>query len=169
MRLQTIKYTEMAGSPQEWALDGLTLFDRNLIVGKNASGKSRTINVISSLAAHFIGWLAPGLSANYDVVFNHEGKSLRYELKYAIREVISEKFSVDDVVLLERGAGGEGKIWYEKIENGKMFEFQTPPNELAVVARQDSIQHPFLKPLSAWAPHCEFTASAHLWGRLIMG
>ena len=46
---------------REWALDGLTLFDRNLIVGKNASGKSRTIGVISSLARHFGGLAGAGV------------------------------------------------------------------------------------------------------------
>lgn len=150
MRLQTITYREMIGSPQEWALDGLTLFDRNLIVGKNASGKSRTIGVINSIAAHFIGWLLPGLSTSYDVVFTHEGKSLRYELECEQYQVIAERFTVDEAVLLERGEGGKGFIKYEKIGDGERIEFQTPTNELAVVARRDNIQHPFLEPLHAW-------------------
>jgi energy-coupling factor transporter ATP-binding protein EcfA2 len=151
MRLQSVKFAEFEGTPQEWKLEGLSLGARNLIVGKNASGKSRALNVINALARNLAGLQPPGLSANYDVVFTQDNKSLRYQLKYEEEQVIEEKFSVGDSVLLNRGIGGEGIIWAEEIDGGKKVRFQTPPGELAAVARRDAIQHKFLEPLYAWA------------------
>ena len=47
MRLENIKYSESVPEfGQRWTLSGLELGARNLIVGKNASGKSRTVNVM---------------------------------------------------------------------------------------------------------------------------
>lgn len=150
MELRSITYREFVGSPQEWVLEGLTLKPINLLVGKNASGKTRTLNVINALALSLANKRKPGLGSDYDVVFEHEGKNLRYRLRIEDEQVLSEEFSVDGKVYLARGDRGEGEIFAEEIDNGKMIRFQTPQNELAAVARQDAIQHKFLKPLADW-------------------
>ena len=110
MRLRSVSFTEFERRDQEWRLDGLTLGPINLLVGKNAAGKSRALNVISGLANHLAGLLPPGLSGLYDVHFDHEGQNLHYQLRYEETEVLEERFSVDSRVMLERGTGGEGKI-----------------------------------------------------------
>lgn len=150
MRLQSVKYAEFGGTPQEWTLEGLSLGARNLIVGKNASGKSRVLNVINALARNLAGLQPPGLSADYDVAFTQDGKALRYQLEYEEEQVVAETFSIEDRVLLSRGRGGEGTIWAEEIDGGKKIRFQTPPSDLAAVVRRDAIQHPFLESLYAW-------------------
>lgn len=150
MLLKSIKFTEYEGTPQEWKLEGLTLESNNLLVGKNATGKSRALNVISALAGNLAGLRPPATSANYDVEFSNDGKSLNYQLKYNESKIVLEKFTVDGTVLLERGDGGEGRIWADEIDDGTMIRFQTPPSELAAVARQDAIQHKFLEPLYLW-------------------
>jgi recombinational DNA repair ATPase RecF len=55
MRLESVKYSEFEGNPQEWTLEGLRLRKRNLIVGRNAAGKTRVLNVISALASQLAG------------------------------------------------------------------------------------------------------------------
>ena len=150
MQIKSIKFIEFEGMPQQWTIEGLSLGDRNLIVGKNASGKSRALNIISALAALLAGLRRPVFSGNYDVTFSHDRKPHRYHLKYENDQVVEEKFSVCDRVLLNRGDGGEGVIWAEEIEGGKEIRFQTPPSELAAVARRDNIQHKFLEPLYVW-------------------
>ena len=148
MRLQRIDYSEHVGSPQEWKLVGLELGQRNLLVGKNATGKSRTLNVIAGLARHLSGHpLAK--TGTYACVFR-DG-SILYEYKYSIQnqEVISEEIKVDSETVLSRGQGGIGNIRAEKL--GQSLEFQTPPSSLAAVTRRDAIQHPFLEPLYRWA------------------
>ncbi len=51
MRLKSLTYAEYEGRPLEWLLDDLTLGAINLIVGKNAAGKTRTLNVIGALSS----------------------------------------------------------------------------------------------------------------------
>lgn len=150
MILKTLQYSEYESREQEWTLHDLILGKSNLIVGKNASGKSRIVNVIFGLASHLNQNRRPVLSGSYDVVFDDEGRTLRYELKFDEALVVYERFSIDGETLLDRGAGGEGKIFAKEIEGGSSMRFQTPPTELAAVARRDAIQHPFLEPLHSW-------------------
>lgn len=152
VRLNSVTFIESEGTPQEWYLDNLELDKINLLVGKNASGKSRALNIISGIAKLMSGTakisFAPG---NYDLKFSWDGKEIRYQVKFVDEKVVEESFSLDNKVLLNRGIGGEGNIWAEDIEGGKEIRFQTPISELAIVARQDSIQHKFLEPLFLWA------------------
>ena len=108
---------------------------RNLIVGKNASGKTRVLNVINSLSENLAGRMPPGLSSDYDVTFDDDGKTLRYQMKYEQEQVVLEKFTVDGVVLLERAADGAGHIFAKEIDGGTQIRFQTPPSQLAAVAQ----------------------------------
>jgi energy-coupling factor transporter ATP-binding protein EcfA2 len=148
IRLQKIKYSEWEGTPQEWTLDELSLAESNLVVGKNATGKSRTLNVISGLAKLLIGIEPIRLSGNYDVEFIWDDKIIEYKLQYQKQEVITEVFLLDGVLKLDRSFGGQGKIWAEQIKD--YIQFQTPTSELAALARQDNIQHKFLEPLYSW-------------------
>jgi len=151
MRLQTVKYAEFEGTPQEWVLEGLSLGDRNLIVGKNASGKSRALNLINGLAGVLAGLRPLGFSGNYDVTFiTQDNKTLRYQLKNDGEQVLEERLFVEGIVRLDRGSGGEGVIWAEELDGGKDIRFQTPPSQLAAVVRRDAIQHKFLEPLYDW-------------------
>lgn len=150
IRIKSIKFTEHEGTIQEWRLENLSLGISNLIVGKNASGKSRILNVINYLAKMLDGSSQLPISGNYDVEFIWDDKTINYMLKYEDRKVISEKFLLDGDPLLERGNGGEGEILAESVDSGKKIKFQTPISKLAVVARQDSIQHKFLEPLHTW-------------------
>ena len=151
MRLKSVKYTEWEGTDQEWMLEGFYLRNLNLLVGKNASGKSRILNIISALARHVAGIDLPRLSGNYDAEFIEGDQKIHYQLKYNEGQVVKEKFFVDSELLLDRGTGGEGQILAQDIDGEqKMIRFQTPPSELAAVARRDTIQHKFLEPLYSW-------------------
>lgn len=150
MRLTSISYSEFNGTAQAWRLDDLLLGESNLIVGKNASGKTRAINVISSLAQHLAGLKPAPISGDFDVKFNDAGNVYHYLIRVEDEEVIKEVLELNSKVLLDRGQGGVGTIWAEALEGGRMMEFQTPPSEFAVVARRDTIQHSFLEALHAW-------------------
>ena len=151
MRLESLKYSEFEGAPQEWTLEGLRLGARNLIVGKNASGKTRVLNTIGSLAFNLAGLRPLSFFGDYDVTFDADGKTLKYELQLKQQQVAKEKFSVDGRVMLDRGPNGEGLIWADEIEGGTNIRFQTPLGQLAAVAKRDAIQHNFLEPLHDWA------------------
>jgi len=150
MKLKTLNYAQFEGQPKQWRLSGLSLGNVNLLVGRNATGKSRTLSIIKGLAMLLSGTTKLRfITGNYEVVFDKDGQTLEYKLHYEQNKVVSESFACQGKPLLERGAGGVGKIWAEK--NNCWMDFQAPEDQLAAVARQDSIQHPYLAPLHQWA------------------
>lgn len=150
MQLKTLSYSEYTGGPQEWVLAPLSLGDRNLLVGKNATGKTRTLNVIHDLAQHISGILPPTSSGSFSANFIHHEGIITYTVETKDNKVIHEKYIKNGKILLTRGDGGAGQIWAADLDGGKMVRFQTPPEQFAVVARRDNIQHPFLEPLYTW-------------------
>jgi len=149
MQLQTINYGQFEGTQREWRFEGLSLGDVNLLVGRNASGKTRALNVIHGLARLLSGGKLQYASGDYDVVFVDGDSTARYRLHYEGSVVKHEAFEINGRQLLVRSDGGAGKIYAEKEQ--RKLDFQTPDDEIAAVARRDSIQHPFFEPLHLWA------------------
>lgn len=149
MRLMSLNFAQWKGTPREWAIEGVKLGPLNLLVGSNASGKSRTLNVINGLAKLLAGEAKITFhSGDWNVVFDDSGRQLLYTLRVHDSKVVTEEFTVDGNIYLKRWAGGVGKIRAQKIETD--IEFQVPDSQLAAVARLDSIQHPFFEPLNTW-------------------
>jgi len=149
MQLKSISYSQHDNSPSRWAISGLDLGNVNLIVGKNASGKSWSTTIIKGLAAIVSGENKISFKfGNYTATFDNDGQTIVYALEVADAVVKKESFSVDGKMLMQRSEGGFGEIYYSK--DARSLEFQCPPNELACVARLDSVQHPFLQHLHSW-------------------
>ena len=158
MKLDSIRFTEFGGKPQEWVLDQIHLDAVNLIVGKNASGKSRLLTIISSLAKLLSAPLQVMFqSGEYHACFSIGNHTYEYDLNYEDKLVIKEVFSKDGRILLKRGPDGAGTIWAERI--GQDIEFETPKEQIAARIKRDAIQHPFFEDLHTWATrlrHYEF-------------
>lgn len=149
MFLDSINYSQYESTPREWTLERCILGNINLIVGKNATGKSKTLNIIRALADLLCGdRKMTFLSGNYEVAFDKNGKKIKYSLKYENRRIIKETLDINSENRLDRGVDGAGNIYYEELKD--TMKFQTPDNELASLARRDSIQHPFLEDLYNW-------------------
>lgn len=149
MFLKSIEYAQFEGRPRLWKLEGCTFGNINLIVGKNATGKSRTLSVVNGLANLLSGERKLHyISGDYNVDFDNNGQDINYILHYENSSVIKEELNIDSESKLKRRKGGVGSIYYTKL--GESIDFQTPPNELAAVARRDEIQHPFLEDLYNW-------------------
>ena len=151
MRLHSLEYIEYEGTLQEWSIQDLTLGAKNLIVGKNSSGKSRAINIINALARNLAGLQNAATSGTFDACFKNGKDSYKYLVKCNGGEVIFEELIINDIKVLTRGIGGKGTIKAEQINNGQDIEFQSPPTSFAVVSRRDEIQHSYLEPLYLWA------------------
>lgn len=149
MRLKSISYKQFEGKPNQWILEKFSLGKINLLVGKNATGKSRTLSVIKSLGNLVAGEIKPLFrSGNYEVKFDKDNEPITYFLEYQDRKVITEKLIIGSDTKLDRGLKGEGKIWSEGYND--YMEFQAPDSELACVNRRDSKQHPFFEDLYQW-------------------
>ena len=111
MFIKSIKYCQHEGEAEEWELDTFELEKINLLVGKNASGKTRTINILFALSNLVsIDRKLKFKTGDYLMVFDDNGKLVEYILKYEDGNVINEVFKVDSVEKMTRGPNGTGKI-----------------------------------------------------------
>ena len=149
MQLKSIEFRQYEGIPSQWTLEGFPLGNINLLVGKNATGKSRTLNIIRALGNLVAGDIKLHFkSGNYKVTFDKNGEAITYLLQYEKSRVIREKLIIGSDSKLDRGRNGAGKIWADKED--KMMEFQAPDTVLACVNRRDEKQHPFFEDLYQW-------------------
>lgn len=164
MKLDIFDFVYNKGLPGEWRVEECRLSQTNLIVGKNASGKSRILRAIHTLSELLSesGSLAPQpKSYEWRLLFDIDTpeQKTEYILKIEKGLVIKEKLiigSKSDEPLLDRDESGEGTIFANDKEINKHIRFQTDQKELAVVKRRDSIQHPFLEDLYQWSSSLRF-------------
>ncbi len=152
MQLAFLAFSEFPGQPNEWTLETLKLSNVNLLVGKNATGKTRTINVINFLSTLLTGQQKEVFSrGSYEAVFVDGMHTWRYSLVFANSTVIKEDLVFDGNLVLHRGQGDYGRILAEDIEDKPMIRFEVPGGKIAVFAKRDDVQHSFLRPLHEWA------------------
>jgi predicted ATPase len=150
MILQKFDYSEFEERPNKWSVKGLVLEKINLIVGKNATGKTNTLTKIAWLGDMLAG-MQPYLlnSGNYNVEFFDDNSTYEYKLNISIQKIQFEELTIDGDVKFNRKSDGKGEIYSEQF-NEKM-NFQLPTNRLVVTSKRDAIQHPFLEKLAKWA------------------
>jgi ABC-type dipeptide/oligopeptide/nickel transport system ATPase component len=155
MKLKSIQYKEYDGQDNEWWLEDCLLSDVNLMVGKNATGKTRTLNIILALTSFLAGDLKPDFdSSSLEAIFEDHDKEIKYILHCENQTVIQEQLIQDSQTILQRGSDGKGKIFAYELNTE--INFQPPTNELAVVTRRDAIQHPFLEKLYNWGQSARY-------------
>ena len=149
MKLEKLSYSEFETHPSEWTLKDCTFGKINLIVGKNATGKTRMLNVLRGIAALISesNVLEIG-EGKYSVELSHNNKTFVYSLEHHNKEVFFEELKIDNVVYLTRLENGTGVI--KAIQIDQDISFKTEVNRLAVVAKRDSIQHPYIDDLYKW-------------------
>lgn len=152
MYLNSFTFRENAGQDIEWLIDHVSLGEITLVVGKNSSGKTRTLNAISDLVRMLMGkgTLATG-PVSYEMQFNSRERSMKYELEYDVETVKMERLYVKDELVLERGEGGKGRIKYESTPEPIFLNFEIPHDQLACYAKRDRLQHPFIEKIHGWA------------------
>ena len=151
MRLESLTFVQHKGTPQESRIEGCSLGDINLLVGRNASGKTRTVTTIGNLGMIVCGEEKPRfLSGEWEASFGSGVHRIKYSLKCEDSRVVQESLERDGTQLMNRGPSGQGRIFAERVGKGSDIDFQVPADELACVSRRDSVQHPFFEPLYQW-------------------
>ena len=158
MNLKAIKFSRFNGQKNEWSIEGkpangvfnqwVTFENINLIVGKNATGKSKTVNAIRTLADLLIGNVKLSNliynTSTYHVEFEDNGEIIEYFLDFQDGKIKQEILKIGNEEKLNRA---ESKLFYTQI-NG-FLSFKMEDDKLAV-SRVDSKQQPFFEPLYNW-------------------
>jgi len=152
MYLRKFSFRENAGQKIEWLIDNVNLGEINLVVGKNSSGKTRTLNALSDLVSMITG---KGTTAtgpvSYEMLFKNSDNIMKYELAYDLETIHSERLYMGEELVMERGEEGKGKVKYEATPASMYLEFQIPHDQLASYAKRDRLQHPFMETIHGWA------------------
>ena len=152
MYLTQFSFRENAGKTIEWLIDKVRLGEINLMVGKNSSGKTRTLNALSDLVGMLKG---KGTSAtgpvSYELLFRNSEEFMRYELEYDLETIRMERLYMGEELVLERSEEGRGVIKYESTPGAIFLEFEIPHDQLACYAKRDRLQHPFIEIIHGWA------------------
>ena len=169
MQLKNIEYKQYEGDKREWTVEPASFGQINLLVGKNASGKTRILNVMVGLARLLAG-KQQALFSTGDfkaTLVTQDAKSFVYEVSMRNNLVDREYLSCGDNQYLTREGSGPGKIKTEP--KGEMVDFQIKPNQLAIFSKRDSLQYPFLEEIAAWAEGTEHYEFATLFGPSAIG
>jgi len=152
MILSAIKYTRYAGAPREWSIigkdDDYAYFGNiNLLVGKNASGKSRTLNVIREIASLLSGKIdlkhIASPTESFELIFTEGKTCYKYILEIKEREVSTEILYLDNKVLLDKNKGIIANTHGEKIS----VDIQ---NTQLLITQSGSDGKPYFKDLVSW-------------------
>ena len=149
MILKKINYYENEGKDNYWRIRDVNLGDINLIVGLNATGKTRLVNIISNLSKILTKKIKPT-----DGCWTLEFQSLDdkttyvYNLSIIDKVIVKEEIVQNDKVLLKR-ATDNGQIWSSS--QSKTITINPPKNELVLSIRRDRVEFPFLEDLYRWA------------------
>lgn len=147
MILKSLKYTRFEGEPRQWKLIGkgdqfAEFGNLNLLVGKNASGKSRTLTVIRNIADLFAGRTivsdASYPSERFELVFGNESQTYEYCLSYKKREIEGE-------ILIHNGK--EVLNFSKGTINGENMSFE---NDKLAVRQKDADGNYYFRALIEW-------------------
>ena len=168
MELKSLEYQQHKNTKNEWKIEPTTFESINLIAGQNATGKSRVLNVISNLARLFsIVQNIHYKSGTYKIIFDKNGDEISYFLNYRNRKVIQEKLHFNGDVYLNRNSSGAAKIHSDQIED--KLEYEIPVDQLAVITKRDSKQHPLLDALYFWGNNLMHFKFGENLGKNILG
>ncbi len=147
MKLSTLSYKS-----NELELDNISFEDVNLIVGKNAIGKSRTLAAIDFIAKAINQKSNLVPSQECSVIFKSiKGDTVKYEFriyKNALT-VHDESLSINGVTYLEREDSGKARI--KNVLNNEFEVVYPPSTKLVIQTNRDTQKYPYFEELVLWA------------------
>ena len=148
MILKKMGYYEYPNDDRYWEIKPFELGRINLLVAKNATGKTRTLKAVNCLGT-MIKDNVFNDHVNYDIEFvDNDNEDYQYLLSNDDKKIVFEKLIGNKKNLLQRNEIGKGNIYTKEFERN--VEFQIPKNKLAI-SRRDILQYPYLEKIHEWA------------------
>ena len=150
MILTKIDFYENKEQETYWEIQDVHFGMFNLIIGLNATGKTRLINVISSLVKMLSRKIPVLLNGTWKLEFKDRQKQDVYHYHIEITDGIVnlEKIMINHTLVLERKRE-TGQIF--SYTSKKLVDFSPPERELTLYVRRDVKEFPFLEEILTWA------------------
>ncbi len=151
MILSKLDFIENIDKDNYWEIKNLNFGMFNLIVGLNATGKTRLINVISNLAKLLSQKTSrnANCAGDWKLEFLKKGNiKFKYHLSTEKDKVLYEEIKEGRRVLLKR-QGDKGDIY--SVTKEKKITINPPANELIINVRRDIKEFPYLEDIFEWA------------------
>lgn len=156
MILKEFEYTlfikDLDGIEKEnWKLVSFNLSKINLIVGKNAIGKTKTLSYIMFLGQILSGKYPTPNPFNCKAVFlDNNNKKIIYSLKLSHNNLVLEESLVKNgEILIKRDENEKNNVIYSE-KYKKHITFKPPKNKLTVEVRRNEEEYPYLEELLYW-------------------
>ncbi|QYS90852.1 ATP-binding protein [Flavobacterium covae] len=150
MKIKKISYVD-----SNWELENINLGPVNLIIGKNSTGKSRTLQTIDLLVKMITQKRDLNWGGHWNVTFeNHKKEFINYQFSTGAqnRGVTFEKMLVDNNLVLTRNKKYKKNIKIKNFINKGQFDYIYPPdNKLIIHTNRDIKKYPFLEDIVNWA------------------
>ncbi|NCX95819.1 MAG: ATP-binding protein [Chitinophagia bacterium] len=152
--------TKLSYSSNRRELKDIELEKLNLIVGKNATGKSTILAIIDALAEFITQKRKIEVATSWDLEFtNNANQNVRYKFNttlngdtkdFGVSSLVPyEQIFVNNEEVVKRTNAGEAQI---KNNNTKGFEVINPPEDnLILHSVRDVNKYPYLEDLVRWA------------------
>lgn len=137
-----MKLTNFTYNSWDWHLENLELDTVNLIVGKNAVGKSKTIAALNEVVLFLMQKNTP-FDINCLLTFTDNSQIIEYEFSIHNNVVKKERLKVDGKNLLCRESSKEAVL--------HDTEINPPENKLVFHVRRDTKQYPYIEKIMQWA------------------
>lgn len=142
MRLTHFSYHEIG-----WEIsDKLPLQAVNLLVGRNAVGKSKTIHALSRTIDFLLQQQKLSINEGFGalLIFEDDGEEFCYAFHYVQNEIIYENLTVNETVYIDRNKD-------ENIATLHDQPINPPANKLILHVRRDTVQYPYIEKIMLWA------------------
>lgn len=147
MKLLKLSYID-----SKWELQNLELSNLNLIVSKNATGKSRTLSTIDLLVKMITQQKNLNWGGRWELKFcTSKNEIIEYKFGTSQRDggiVTSEWITVNGKTVLHRKLSGETIITSDLHKREIIFP---PAHKLVLHVRRDVKAYPYLEAISNWA------------------
>jgi hypothetical protein len=136
----------------DWIINNVELNCLNLIVAKNAIGKSRLLRIISAFA-EMVKQEAPIFYGKWNFNFISDDSNY-YEYKVTLKgNYISENLMVNNELKLQR-ENTNAKVFSDTEES--FIEINPPSNKLVMHVRRDQKEFPFFENIIKWAENTHY-------------
>lgn len=149
MKIKSLSYID-----SNWELSNLQLGTVNLIVGKNSTGKTRTLQTIDLLVKMITQKRDLNWGGQWDIVFENDKKEeIRYQFSTSYQNpgVTFEKMFLNDKLMLSRDRLHKDQIKIRNIVNNRFDSINPPDEKLIIHTNRDVKKYPYLENIANWA------------------